>query len=155
MIQRAYLTSRQLDIWRLRRDGLPQFRIAERLGVTRQAVHNVIGVIDEKVSGALQNAARINKVEVQYMDPVKGIPLGYSPEVRDRLIITFSARHGIQTWYRHTGQCAGCSLEEKCRRMLLEEAEERSITLTEDEKGQPPAKLAHKVFSRVIPGLEP
>ncbi len=154
MIQRAYLTARQLDIWRLRRDGLPQFKIAERLGVTRQAIHNVIGVIDKKVSGVLQDAARMNKVEVQHIDPVKGILLGYSPEVRDRVIITFSVRHGIQTWYRHTGQCADCDLENECRKMLLEEAEERGINLTEEDKREPPAKLAHKVFSKLVPGLK-
>ena len=155
MIRQANLTFRQLDIWKLRRDGLPQFRIAKRLGVTRQAIHNVIGVIDEKISGALQNAARMNKVEVKHMDPVKGILLGYSPEVRDQVIITFSVRNDIQIWYRHTGQCADCNLKNKCRKMLLEEAEERSINLTEEDVREPPAKLAHKIFSKVVPGLKP
>ena len=154
MLPMAYLTARQLDIWKLRRDGLPQFRIAERLGVTRQAVHNVLGLIDRKVSQALQDAARTNKVEVQYVDSVKGALLGYSPEVKDQVIITFSVKHGVQTWYRHTGQCAGCDLEDKCREMLLEEAEERSISLTEEEKREPPAELAQKVFSKIVPGLK-
>jgi hypothetical protein len=151
----AYLTSRQLSIWRLRRDGLRQFIIAKRLRVTRQAIHNAIGVIDSKVSKALTDAARANKAKVQHVDPVKGILLGYSPEVKDQIIITFSVKNGIQTWYRHTGQCADCDLEEECRKMLLEEAEERSVTLSEEDKGEPPAKLAHKVFSKVIRGLEP
>jgi len=151
MVQRAYLTLKQLNIWRLRRDGSPQFRIAERIGVTRQAVHNVVGVIDKKVSRALNDAAQVNKIEVRYLDPVNGILLGYSPEMKDQVIVSFSAKHGIQTWHRHKGQCVDCDLKNDCQKMLLEEAEERSINLTEEEKGEPPASLAHKIFSKVVP----
>ena len=153
MVQRAYLTSRQLNIWRLRKDGSPQFRIAERLGVSRQAVHNVVGVIDRKVSRALKDAAHVNKIEIRYLDPVKGILIGYSHEVKDQAIISFSVKHGVQTWYRHNGQCVDCSLRSDCQKMLLEEAEERSINLTEEEKREPPAKLAQKIFSKVVPRL--
>jgi DNA-binding XRE family transcriptional regulator len=149
------LTSRQLTIWSLRRDGLPQFKIAQKLGVTRQAIHNVIGLINSKVSNALTDAAKANKIRIRHMDPIKGILVGYSPEVKDHVIITFSVRNGIQVWYHHTGQCADCEVVDGCRKMLLEEADERSINLSEEDQYEPPAKLADKIFSKVITELKP
>ena len=154
MFQRAYLSSRQLSIWTFRRDGLPQFKIAKKLGVTRQAVHNVIGLIDRKVSRALKDASSLNRIQIQYLDPVKGVLLGYSPEIKDQVIISFSVKHGIQMWHKHSGQCGTCELKNDCRRMLLDEAEERGVELTEEEKSQPPAKLAHTIFSSIIEELE-
>jgi len=154
MLQRAYLSSRQLSIWSFRRDGLPQFKIAEKLGVTRQAVHNVIGLIDRKVSRALKDAANLNRIQIQHLDSVKGVLLGYHPEFKEQVIVSFSTRNGIQMWHKHTGRCGDCKLEKECRRILLAEAEERSVKLTEEDKRQPPAKLAHTVFSQVISELK-
>jgi hypothetical protein len=35
----------------------------------------------------------------------------------------------------------------------MDEAGERGIELTEEERSLPPSKLAHSLFSRLIPGL--
>ncbi len=148
-------TKRQLEIWGMRRDGLTLAEIARRLGVTRQAVHNVAGDINGQVEQMLLTVAKAAKIEPRHIDTTKGILLGYSHETNNRVIVTFSPKHGAQIWQKHTGKCEECTSKDMCRATILGEAEERGIELTKEEKEKPPTELAHIIFSRVIPGLEP
>jgi DNA-binding XRE family transcriptional regulator len=148
-------TDRQLRIWGMRRDGLPQAEIARRLGVTRQAINKVIGGIDDQVSLTLKQVARAAKIETRHVESGKGILLGYSHETNDRVIITFSTKHGAQVWHYYSGLCGQCEVGKTCRETILDEAEERGIMLTDEEKKNNPAEIARIVFSRILPGLEP
>lgn len=139
----------------MRRDGLSLAEIGRRLGVTRQAISQAMKKIDKKVSQTLEATARAAKIEVRHLAPEKGILLGYSYETDDRVIVTFSTRHGVHIWHYYTGRCDGCEFHETCREVILDEAEERGIALTEEEEGRSPAEIARLVFSKVIPGLEP
>ena len=138
----------------MKRDGLSLAEIARRLDVTRQAVHKVAGNVDNQVTQALTQVASAAKIEVRQLDPTKGILLGYSYENENRVIITFSTKHGAQIWQYHAGKCGDCKSLNGCREVILGEAEERGITLTKEERDVMPSKLAHIVFSKVIPGLE-
>ena len=155
MLPRAYLTDRQLEIWRLRLRGLSKAEIGRRLGVTRQAVYDAENVMLRKVEDALRHAAEANMIDVRYIDPTKGILLGYSPATRNRVIVTFSARNGVQTWHYEEPDCGSCQWEDRCRSRLLAEAEERGVQLSDEERRLLPSKLAHLIFSKVIPGLTP
>jgi transcriptional regulator with XRE-family HTH domain len=148
-------TESHLKIWGMRRDGLSLAEIARRLGVTRQAISKSMKEIDSRVSRTLESTAAAAKIEVRYLDPEKGVLLGYSHETDDRVILTFSAQHGVHIWHYYTGRCSGCELHETCREVILDEAKERGINLTEEEKAGSPAEVARLVFSKVIPGLEP
>ncbi len=148
-------TKKQLTVWCLRRDGLSLAEIGRRLGITRQAVFNIIGDIDSNMEQTLKTVAAAAKIEPQHIDLTKGILLGYSYETNNRAIVTFSAKHGAQIWQYHTGKCGDCPMSSKCRNLILGEAEERGIELTKEEKRKMPTELAHIVFSRIIPGLEP
>jgi DNA-binding CsgD family transcriptional regulator len=154
MLPSAYMTDAQMMIWGMRRQGISQAEIGRRINISRQAVNDALKIAHEKVGSALRHAAEANMIEVRHVDPEKGILLGFSPSHGERVIITFSIRHGIQTWHYGNPKCVECSWVERCRRRLLEEAEERNILLDEEEK-LPPSRLAHIIFSRVIPGLEP
>ena len=153
MLPSAYLTDRQLEIWSLRLKGLSKAETGRRLGVTRQAVYDAEGVMLGKVESALIHAAESNMIEARYVDSAKGILLGYSPQTRQRVIITFSARNGVQTWHYQQPDCSLCSLVSNCRQRLVMEAEEREITLSEPEKRLPPSKLAQRIFESLIPGI--
>jgi len=145
----------QLRIWRMRRDGSSLAEIARQLSVTKQAVSKAVKSIDDKVAQTLETTAKAAKIEVRYLDPKKGVLLGYSYETEDRVIVTFSTRHGVHIWHHHSNGCGGCQLLSTCRVVILDEAEERGIILTEEEKSKSPAEIARLIFSRVIPGLEP
>jgi len=153
MLPSAYLTDRQLEIWSLRLKGLSKAETGRRLGITRQAVYDAEGVMLGKVESALIHAAESNMVEPRYVDSAKGILLGYSPQTQQRVIITFSARNGVQTWHYEQPDCGLCQWRENCKRRLLDEADERDIQLSARERALPPSRLAHAMFSKVVPGL--
>ena len=153
MLPQAYLTERQLEIWRLRFKGLSKAEVGRRLGITRQAVYDAEKYTLEKVESALRHVADASRIEVHYLDPYKGILLGLDPSTSNRVIITFSARNGVQTWHYEQPNCGACQWKESCRRRLVNEAEERGIRLLAEERELPPSKLAHNIFSRLIPGL--
>jgi len=155
MLSSAYMTESQTKIWDMSRQGLSQAEIGRRTNVSRQAVYDALGIALEKVEAALRHAADANMVEVRHVDPKEGVLLGFSPSSRNRVIITFSIKHGIQTWHYENVECPKCTWSDRCKGRLLEEAEERNVPLSIEEKALPPSKLAHVIFSRVIPGLEP
>ncbi len=148
-------TRRQLEIWSMLRDGLQQFEVAKRLGITRQAVHNVVRDINGQVEQALRAVASAAKIEVQYVDPTKGMLLGFSHETGSRVIVTFSASRGAQIWHHRQERCEECNMHANCRELILAEAEERGITLTEEEKRRTASEISRLVFSKILPGVEP
>ncbi len=154
MLPQAYLTERQLEIWRLRFKGLSKAEVGRRLGITRQAVYDAEKYTLERVESALRHVADASRIEVRFLDPSKGVLLGFDPSTSNRVIVTFSARNGVQTWHYEQPDCGACQWEENCKQRLLDEAEERNITLSEKERRLPPSKLAHLIFSKIIPGLE-
>ena len=138
----------------MKRDGLSHAEIARRLNVTRQAIHKVAGNVENKVTETMTQVASAAKIEIKQLDATKGILLGYSYENENRVIMTFSAKQGVQIWQHHAGKCGNCQSLSACQEIILGEAEERGITLTKEEKEKTPTELAHIVFSKVIPGLE-
>ena len=155
MLPKAYLTDKQMIVWSLLLKKLSKAEIGRRLGVTRQAVYDAEKVIQAKVEQALIHTAESNMIQPRYVDSAKGILLGYSPSSQRNVIITFSARNGVQTWHYEQPDCSSCKWVERCRKRLLDEADERDVALSDEEKGLPPSKLAQVIFSRVIPGLTP
>lgn len=146
----GYLTLRQKRIWDLKSKGLIEVNIARRLNVARQTVHKALNVANTKISQALLETAKINKIRVKAVDPTDGILIGYGLEFKTTAMITFSARNGVQIWYRHEGDCENCDQLQACRTMLLAEAEDRNIQLPENPNSMPPSKLAEILFSRII-----
>jgi hypothetical protein len=146
----GYLTLRQKRIWDLKSKGLYEAGIARRLNVTRQTVHKALKIANTKVFKALQETAKLNKIKVRTIDPTKGILLGYSPEFNTTAMITFSARNGVQVWYRHEGDCENCDQFQVCRTILLAEAEDREIQLPENKDSMLPSELAEILFSKIV-----
>jgi hypothetical protein len=155
MLPRAYLTERQLEIWKLRFKGLSKAEVGRMLGITRQAVYDAENVMLGKVESALLHVAEASKVEARYLDPTKGILHGFSPSTDSQVVITFSSRNGVQTWHYEQPNCWECRFRENCMVRLLDEAEERGIEVSPEERGMPPSRLAHAIFSKAVPGLMP
>jgi hypothetical protein len=153
MLPNAYLTERQLEIWSLRLRGISKAEIGRILDITRQAVYDAENVMLEKVELALTHTAQSNMIEPHHIDATRGILLGYSPQTQQRVIITFSARNGVQTWHYQQPNCNMCRLVSNCRTRLIQEAEERGVELTNEERKLAPSKLAQRIFEALIPGL--
>ncbi len=155
MLPSGYLTDRQLEIWVLLRKGLSKAEIGRRLGITRQAVYDAEVLAVGKVESALRHASEANMIEPRFIDSKKGVLLGYSPSTDNRVIVTFSIRHGVQTWHYEQPECDSYKWADRCRRRLKDEAEERGVELPHDSDNWSPSELAHYIFSKVIPGLTP
>lgn len=145
------LTDRQVLLWRLKRRGLSLGEIAKELGVSRQAVHKGLRVVEGKIRGALLSTAKACRIDVREVDAKRGYLWGWSPWMSTEVYVTFSAKNGVQVWFRHEADCRNCPLQEECRRILLSEAEERGIDLRDDEDVEP-SELAEEFFSKLVVG---
>ena len=144
----GYLTTRELEIWKLRRKGHKQVDIAEKLGVQRQGVNRSLLSIDSKIGQALNEAASLNKLDVWGVDLENGIIEAFSQAHQVPAIVSFSENNGVQVWYLYEGNCNTCNRLDQCKLMLLAEAEERDVVLTEEEKEACPTDIAKKIFTK-------
>jgi DNA-binding CsgD family transcriptional regulator len=144
----GYLTGRELSIWKLRRDGLKQADIAKRLGVQRQGINHALQGIDSKMGQALQMAAVLNKLDVWGVNIEEGLMEAYSQAHKVPVIVSFSEANGVQAWYLYEGKCDACNRSIQCRSMLVAEAEERGVKLSDEDRRLSPTKLARKIFAK-------
>lgn len=150
-LHRAYLTNRQLDIWTMMRNGLSQSEIARKLNVSRQAVNQLAQPIPEKVTAALWDASKLNRVDPRVVDSARGVLVGWSKEFQTETVITLNPKVGLRVWYKHNlGRCAICPDKKECRSLLLENANEYGVSLNKQEKNLDPSKLSSIIFSRLL-----
>ena len=149
----GYLTAKQLRIWSLLLKRIKQVDIAKMLGITKQTVNKSISVIEKKISRSLYEAAKLNKIAIKQIRPLKGVLLGYSSEFKADVVIFLSAKHGLQIWYKIKHSCESCNLYNECKRILLDEFEARGIELSDDERKLEPNKLAELLFNHLVGGI--
>ena len=136
-------------MWSLKSSGVPEATIARKLNITRQTVHQTLGTANFKLTEALEETAKINKIEIQKIDADKGFLLGYSSHFKTQTFVTFSAKNGIQVWYKHEGDCEKCSKLQTCRDALLAEAKDRNFLLLDDTSKILPSKLAEALIAKI------
>jgi hypothetical protein len=145
----GYLTPKQSQIWSLKNDGLTEAGIARKLTITRQTVHYALDTANTKIGESLQETAKINKIEIETLNPNKGFLIGYSPHFRTKTFITFSAKNGIQIWYKHEGNCQKCKQQKTCRQTLIDEANDRKLNLQQNANEILPSQLAEILFAAI------
>ena len=150
----GYLTPRQRHLWSLRLGGLTESGISRKEEISRQSVHIMLNVAREKISQALKEVAEVNRIQIKHMDVTKGILVGESPELGHKVVITYSPSNGIRIWYAHDDDCQECKLDKSWMKVILKEAQERRIELSDAELRLPPHKLAKLVFTKILPGVE-
>ena len=145
----GYLTPTQKLIWDLKSTGLPEAGVARKLKVTRQTVHKALDIANSKVLASLEETAKINKIKIQTVNPNLGFLVGHSAHFQTKAIVTFSAKNGIQVWYRHEGDCKNCEQLQTCKETLLEEAKDRNVPLPENITSMLPSEFAKTLFSKI------
>jgi hypothetical protein len=142
---------RQFDFWQKRRNGIPNVHIAHESGVTRQAVYQGLIAVDRRVEEELRAMAGANRIRVERIDPVYGVLLGQSIPFNTGVVVFLSARHGIQVWYDHDGDCDTCEKRDECIRLLSDYSGELGVPLTEHSN---PARIAEILFTTVRSRME-
>ena len=145
----GYLTATQKLIWDLKSTGLAEASVARKLKVTRQTIHKALDIANNKVLESLEETARINKIKIQTVNSATGVLVGYSAHFKTQALITFSAKNGIQTWYRHEGDCKNCEQHQTCKQALISEATDRNISLPENIDSILPSEFAKTLFSKI------
>jgi hypothetical protein len=141
-----YGDRRQFDFWKMRRNGMPNVHIAQESGVTRQAVYQGLVAMDRRVEDELRAMAGANRIRVERINPVTGVLIGHSIPFNTETVIFLSARHGIQVWYDHDGDCSGCEKRDECIRLLSDYGEELNIPLTDPSN---PTRMAELLFAAI------
>ncbi len=146
----GYLTTRETDIWDLRRRQNSQSDISRLLGVSRQAIHKTYQIIDQKMGQAFMEAADTNNLEAKTVNLVDGVMEAHSPAHRIPVVVSFSKVNGVKVWYFYEGNCDGCIHNRLCKVTLENEAEERGIELNDADGLLTPSQLARRLFSRYM-----
>jgi len=149
------LSQKQKLVWSLVCKGLPVIAIAGTLKTTRQFVNQTKLAAEAKLSATLLDVAQANHIHVTRLDSKEGVLLGYHPGLKRRAIITYSVKHGIKVWYWYDKpeEVTDREFLNQTRAYLLDIASERGVKV-EGAKTMHPAKLAHLLFSELIPEVE-
>jgi hypothetical protein len=83
---------------------------------------------------------------VEKVNSERGILFGRSVPFNASAIIFVSAKHGMQVWYEHEGNCGACNRYTQCIELLWDFADEMKIKL---EKTDDPTKLADELFGKL------
>jgi hypothetical protein len=148
------LTHKQKAVWSLLSKGLSTSKIAEKLNTTRQFVNQTKLSAEAKLSTTLLDVAQANDLQVTKLYPKEGMLLGYHPALKRKAILTYSTNYGIKVWYWHDNpeEVTDQSFLNQTRQYLMDIARERGIEVEGIDKLHP-AKLAHIIFSKLIPEL--
>ena len=141
------MTARETEIWNLRKNIPNQSEIGRKLNISRQAINLALISIEHKMEQTFNETLHANNLQALKMNLVDGVMEAYSPAYQLPVIVSLSNTNGLKVWYLYQGKCNQCNLERSCRKSLVDEAEEREVQLTQDEKRMEPTKLALKVYS--------
>jgi DNA-binding CsgD family transcriptional regulator len=149
------LSQKQKAVWSLMHKGFSVSAIADKLSTTRQYINQTKLTAEAKLSTTLLDVAGANDIQVTKLYPKKAILLGYHPALKRKAIITYTTSHGIKVWYWHDNpeEITNQNFLRQTRKYLLDIAKEQGIEL-DDTTDIHPAKLAHTIFSRLVPEVK-
>jgi DNA-binding CsgD family transcriptional regulator len=149
------LSQKQKIVWSLISKGFSVSAIADKLSTTRQYINQTRLTAEAKLSTTLLEVAQANDLQVTRLNPKEAILLGYHPALKRKAIVTYSTNHGIKVWYWHDNpeEVTNEEFLRQTREYLLDVAKERGIEI-ENAAQIHPAKLAHMIFSKLIPELK-
>lgn len=148
------LSQRQKTVWSLLREGFSISAIADKMKTTRQYINQTRIIAEAKLSSTLLEVAGTNDIQVTKVYPKKAILLGYHPGLQKKAIITYTTSHGIKVWYWHDNpeEITDENFLRQTRKYLSDIAREQGIEI-EDLSERHPARLAHIIFSKLIPEM--
>ncbi|MEJ2241668.1 MAG: hypothetical protein P8Y18_05960 [Candidatus Bathyarchaeota archaeon] len=146
------LSPKQKAVWSLIRKGLSVSAIAKKLNTTRQYINQTRLNAEAKLSKTLLDVAGTNDLQISKIYPKKGILVGYHPGLKLKAIITYTTTHGIKVWYwnEKPEKITNKNFLDQTRKYLFDIAKEQHIELDNTTEIHP-AKLAHIIFSKLIP----
>ncbi|MFZ1126852.1 hypothetical protein [Methanoregula sp.] len=137
---------KQFGFWAMHRSGMPNIEIANRFGISRQAVSRALLLMDGKIEATLREMAQSNQIAIEKINAGRGVLIGRSIPFQTAAIIFVSEKHGVQVWYEHDGDCGTCQRYTECIELLWDYATELGIRIA---KTADPTKMAEELFTKV------
>lgn len=149
------LSQSQKTIWSLVTKGFSVANIADKLETTRQYVNQTRLAAEAKLATILLDVAQVNDIQVTKLYPKQAMLLGYHPTLKRKAIITYTTSHGLKVWYWHDNpeEFTDTTFLNRTRQYLIDIAKERGVVIENKEQIHP-AKLAHMIFTQLIPELK-
>jgi DNA-binding CsgD family transcriptional regulator len=149
------LSQSQKTIWALLTKGLSVKKAAEKLYTTRQYVNQTRLAAQAKLQNTLIEVAQVNDIQITKIYSKQAILLGYHPALKRKAIITYTTNHGLKVWYWHDNpeEVTDPVFLNQTRQYLIDIAKERGIEIPNADNIHP-ARLAHEIFSKLIPELK-
>lgn len=149
------LTQHQKTVWKLIGQGLSVSCIANKLKTTRQYVNQTRLTAEAKLSNTLMEVAQVNDLQIIRLYSKQAILVGFHPALKRKTIVTYSTNYGVKVWFWHDTpeEVTDQEFLRQTRIYLLDIAKERNIPV-EDNINLHPAKLAHTIFSKIVPELK-
>jgi hypothetical protein len=146
------LSQRQKTVWSLLREGFSVSAIADKMKTTRQYINQTRIIAEAKLSSTLLEVAGANDIQVTKVYPKKAILIGYHPGLQKKAIITYTTSHGVKVWYWHDNpeEITDENFLRQTRKYLSDIAREQGIEIG-DLSEKHPARLAHIIFSKLVP----
>ncbi|MGY5876916.1 MAG: hypothetical protein RTU30_14295 [Candidatus Thorarchaeota archaeon] len=142
-------TKQQDIIWLKRRQKTNPSTIAKKLRVSRPYISKAQRIAEQRIEQLLQNTANVMRIDLSNLSGKFGFAVGYSPMHKSKTYITYSPKHGVQTWFDHVGPCEICEKNDECNSILDVLAEEWQILIPSG----PPTEVAAHLFSKIMEQL--
>ena len=148
MLTHMFLPTHEKKVifWKMRRNGSPHITIANLVGISRQAVSRALLLMDGKIESALREMARATRIEVEKINPERGVLIGRPVPFQAAALIFVSEKHGIQGWYRTRRKLRDLPALHRMHRLYRDYAIELGIRIQE---AGDPTKMAGELFAKV------
>ena len=97
----------------------------------------------------------MNDLQVIRVLPKAGLLVGFHPALNKKALVTYSSTYGMKMWFWHDKpeEVTNEEFLRQTREYLLDIAKEKGIVIQEAQQLHP-AKLAHILFSKLVPELK-
>jgi len=145
-----YPTAEQNKVWFKRRKGVAPSEIAKELGVSRPYVSQAQRIAEKRIEKLLRHTASSSRINIDHINAQYGIAMGECPALNTTVYFTYTSTMGVQTWYRHEGECQGCDKSSECSRVLDTLSKEWNIDVSND---LPPTERGIRLFNMIMEEL--
>lgn len=112
------LPEKQEQVWEMNLKGLPVVEIAEKLGISKQAVSMYLKQARAKLSEIFLEIANLMDLSIVKLDAKKGILIGDIKQIGERVFVFYIPSRGPLTIYKDTLNTGECGEDTNCSKVI-------------------------------------
>ena len=112
------LPEKQEQVWEMNLKGLPVVEIAEKLGISKQAVSMYLKQARAKLSEIFLEIANLMDLSIVKLDVKKGILICDIKQIGERVFVFYLPSRGTLTIYKDILNTGECSEDTNCSKVI-------------------------------------